>query len=352
MERELEFAKHAFDAGVEAVAVFDEELRFHHFNEPMAKVCGIPGADAVGKTFAEVFPALVDGPEEQALRRALQGDHAMHPPPFLGTKRREWLVHPLARTGRFVGAVLVARPPRAPGSRSEAEDMVCLLHAASHDLREPLRAVIAFADLLQRRAGAKLTPAEASYLERIRRGGLRMRDLVAALGDFAAARNLGQRERIDMKVLVGGMLEDMKLAVEDAGATVEVGTLPDVRANRRALGRVVKNLLSNALKFRNGDRVLVRIDAERMGDELHFRVEDDGMGFEPDAADRIFEMFVRLHPKDRFEGSGVGLALVRQVIEGHDGRVWAESTPGQGARFTFTLPATGERDTAERFVGP
>jgi len=133
-------------------------------------------------------------------------------------------------------------------------------------------------------------------------------------------------------------------ALEESGGTVEVGPLPVVRGDAGQLEQLFQNLVANALKFRRpGERPMVRVTAERRaegtaGAAWEFAVVDDGIGFEPEFAEQIFVVFQRLHTRTEFPGTGVGLAIVKKIVERHGGRVWAESTPGAGATFRFTLP--------------
>ena len=135
------------------------------------------------------------------------------------------------------------------------------------------------------------------------------------------------------------VLEDMRSAIEESGARVEVGPLPSVRADRAQFGQVLRNLLGNAIKFRDSEPPEVLVRAERKGRECVFSVRDNGIGIEMSCAERIFGMFARLHSRERFPGTGIGLATCKRIVQGHGGRIWVESEPGRGSTFFFTLPA-------------
>jgi PAS domain S-box-containing protein len=256
--------------------------------------------------------------------------------------------------GEFVGFIgscvdITDRRQAEDRTRELADDLgranrylARLLHATSHDLREPVRTVTSFADVLEQRLGDALEGRNRVYIEKIREGGQRLHELVRALTDFVQQRDRPvPREPVAVEAVVRAALDDLAVLVEEGHATVDVGPLPGAVGDRVGLRRVFQNLLENAIKFRNGDRVAIQVRGEELVDHVVYSVEDDGLGFDPDSADRIFEMFARLHPHDRFPGSGVGLALVRDIVDRHGGRIWATSTPGQGSRFSFSVPRPG-----------
>ena len=144
----------------------------------------------------------------------------------------------------------------------------------------------------------------------------------------------------DAGEVVADALRLMETSIREAGATVTVGDLPTVMADAAQLAQVFTNLVGNALKYRRQDvPPEVRISAERAGRFWRFAVEDNGIGIEAEYFDRIFEMFQRLHTHDEYEGTGIGLAVVKKIVERHGGRIRVESTPGEGSTFFFTLPA-------------
>ncbi len=156
-------------------------------------------------------------------------------------------------------------------------------------------------------------------------------------------RSTAQREAIDLDAVVTSVLDDLEVRLQDSGAAVEVGALPSLWADPAQMRVLFQNLIANALKFhRPGIPPTVRVFAEP-GDGLppvhRIVVEDEGIGFEQEHAERIFNAFHRLHGRDEYEGSGVGLAICRRIAEHHGGRIQAEGRPGQGARFIVTLPA-------------
>jgi len=252
-------------------------------------------------------------------------------------------------------------------------------HAASHDLQEPLRKILAFGDRLKASLGAELDERSADYLERMFSASRRMQQLIEEVLLYSrVSRDAIVPAPVGMAPLVRGVLNDLEIQIEEAGATVELSGLPTVLGSRVPIRYLVQNLLSNSLKFRKpGEpaRVLiswrpVALEEEAGGlpgpgtapwrrpeeagvgppavqDWGLFRVEDDGIGFDPQYADRIFGMFERLHGREAYEGTGIGLALCRRIVERHGGGIRAEGRPGSGAVIEFTLPlATDEESTS------
>ncbi len=213
----------------------------------------------------------------------------------------------------------------------------------SHDLQEPLRAITSFLQLLARRYGDGLDATGRELIEHAVDGADRMHQLIQGLLAFTRA---GQRkmqiERIDMNELVAAVLRDLSGIIDEADAQVTVGRLPMVRGDSTAIRQVMQNLVSNALKFRRpGDPVRIAIRAEPAtdGERTVFTVWDDGIGLDMEHADRVFEVFQRLHAPDRYPGTGIGLAICKRIVERHGGRIWVESAEGEGATFRFSIPA-------------
>jgi PAS domain S-box-containing protein len=215
--------------------------------------------------------------------------------------------------------------------------------AASHDLQEPLRMVVAFSQLLQKKNKDWLNPAAGPILEEVIRGALRMNDLLAALRDYMQASEGGGEalQRVDANECLNRALNALRDSIEATGAEVTRDPLPTVIAVEILLAQVFQNLIGNALKYRNADPVKVHVAAERQGNEWLFSVSDNGIGIDPFYHERIFGVFKRLH-RDEYPGAGMGLAICKGVIERLGGRIWVESQTGQGATFRFTVPVGEE----------
>jgi light-regulated signal transduction histidine kinase (bacteriophytochrome) len=224
--------------------------------------------------------------------------------------------------------------------RSNAE-LEQFAYVASHDLQEPLRKVTSFCQMLERRYAGQLDERGEQYIAFAVDGAKRMQALINDLLAFSRVGRIERpRELVDVGELVAQATSALGLAIEETGATVEVdGPLPEVYAERTLLGLVLQNLIANAVKFRTDEPPRVRVSARRDGDEWEFAVADNGIGIEPQYADRIFTIFQRLHARDAYEGTGIGLAMCRKVIEHHGGHIWLQvSENGNGSTFRFTLP--------------
>lgn len=210
---------------------------------------------------------------------------------------------------------------------------------ASHDLQEPLRKISAFASLIKRRHQGMLDPETDRSLEFLVDAAGRMRRLIDDLLSYsrAAKRTLDIRP-VSMDAVLAETLAALELLIEDAGAQIESGSLPDVEGDPTLLRLLLQNLVSNALKYRKGAGVRVNLSAERRAEDWHFTVTDDGIGFDQRFAEKIFAPFQRLHGREEYEGTGIGLAICQQAVERHGGQIWVESEPGTGSSFHFTLP--------------
>ncbi|HKE52945.1 MAG TPA: ATP-binding protein, partial [Actinomycetes bacterium] len=228
--------------------------------------------------------------------------------------------------------------------RSNAE-LEQFAYVASHDLREPLRKVASFCQLIERRYGDQLDERGRQYIEFAVDGATRMQVLI---NDLLAFSRVGRTSEgfvaVDSQQSLDRVKQLLSSPLEDTGAEVSTeGPLPIVYGDPVLVDQLLQNLLSNAIKFRrDGVPPEVRIVARRDGDMWEFTCADNGIGIESDYAERIFVIFQRLHPRDRYGGTGIGLALCKKIVEYHGGRIWLDSNgrQGTGAVFRFTLPAT------------
>jgi signal transduction histidine kinase len=225
-------------------------------------------------------------------------------------------------------------------SNSELEQFA---YVASHDLQEPLRKIASFCQALKQRYGDQLDERGEQYIDFAVDGAKRMQVLI---NDLLAFSRVGRGGRDWTPVPLEKVVEEAERAlasqIERAGGRVIVGPLPTIRGDRGQLVSLFQNLISNALKFQSAEPPQVRISARRMGPMWELSCTDNGIGVEPEYADRIFLIFQRLHSREAYEGSGIGLALCRKIVEYHDGHIWLDSEFSNGARFRFTLPAGDE----------
>lgn len=213
-------------------------------------------------------------------------------------------------------------------------------YVASHDLQEPLRMVVSYTELLAQRYAGKLDERADKYIHYASDGGRRMQRLVADLLTYS---RVGSQGKPLVPVPTGAILEQvlqgLQLRVREAAAVIDAGPLPTVLGDASQLGMVFQNLIANGIKFRGEQPPRIRIEAQANGYLWQFSVSDNGIGIDMKYAERIFQMFQRLHARDAYEGSGIGLAVVRRIVERHGGRVWVEAQPGRGSTFHFTLRA-------------
>ena len=218
------------------------------------------------------------------------------------------------------------------------EELQRFATVASHDLREPLRVVSGFAELLRRRYGDRLEGDGVQFVEAITGGVARMDEMISDLLAYArAGRQDAPREDVDVQALVEGTLAGLDVAIREAGAEVHVEALPTVTGDHRALSQLFQNLVANAIKFAGDRPPRVRIWAAEVPGAWRFSIRDNGIGIAPAEAERIFGMFTRLHSSERYPGTGVGLAVCQRIVEAHGGRIWVEEAPGGGSQFMFTI---------------
>jgi two-component system sensor histidine kinase/response regulator len=211
-------------------------------------------------------------------------------------------------------------------------------NAASHDLREPLRAVDGFMQALYEDFGETLAPEAKDYLDRSRRASQRMVGLLDALLAYARLQKPVAWITVDCNQTAEQVRADLGERIKAAGASVEIAPLPTIRADGARIYQLFLNLIGNAIKFRRPDvPPQVRISAEVRGHEATFCVADNGIGIAHEHQMLVFEAFRKLHNRSQFEGSGLGLTICQQIVEQHGGRLWVESKPEVGTKFFFTL---------------
>ncbi|MER7210848.1 ATP-binding protein [Streptosporangium sp. NPDC020072] len=219
-------------------------------------------------------------------------------------------------------------------------------YVASHDLQEPLRKVASFTQMLEQRYGDQLDDRAKQYITFAVDGAKRMQLLINDLLDFSrVGRKGGEPAPVDADVPLQAALRNLAAPIEEAGATITSDDLPTVHGNRTQLVQLFQNLIGNAVKFRSEEPPVIHIGVRRAGDMWEFSCSDNGIGIESKYTDRIFLIFQRLHGRDVYAGTGIGLALCKKIVEYHGGRIWVESEAPEhpGTTFRWTLPP-GESD--------
>lgn len=223
---------------------------------------------------------------------------------------------------------------------------------ASHDLQEPLRKIQAFGDRLQTRFADQLGEQGRDYLSRMQNSATRMRNLIDSLLSFSRVTTKAQPfAPVDLALIANEVVSDLENQIEKTGGEVELGELPTIDADPLQMRQLFQNLIGNGLKFaRPGQPPVVQVSSRLTDPEgdgeipiCELLVSDNGIGFEEVYLDRIFELFQRLHSRQEYEGTGMGLAICRKIVERHGGTITAKSAPGAGATFLITLPLRQER---------
>ncbi|HLF78623.1 MAG TPA: PAS domain S-box protein [Dehalococcoidia bacterium] len=229
------------------------------------------------------------------------------------------------------------------------EELEQFAYVASHDLQEPLRMVSNYTQLLGRRYRGKLDEDADAFIGFAVEGAQRMQQLINDLLEFSRVGSKGKEfELVDTDVSVNRVLANLQVALGESGARIERTPLPSVLADEAQLVQLLQNLIGNAIKFQGDHAPVIEIGAEAQGNRWLFWVRDNGIGIDPEYFERIFVLFQRLHSREDYAGTGIGLAVCKRIVERHGGRIWAESQPGKGTTFFFTLGAAGAEETPVR----
>jgi signal transduction histidine kinase len=277
----------------------------------------------------------------QASRRLAEGDMSARVPPVrddeLGDLARAF--NSMADSLETSSEALAERSRELERSNRELEQFASV---NSHDLQAPLATISMYAQLLEQRHPQELNGGQ-QLVEGINAATVKARTLIRDLLEYSrAGRGELLNEPVEMTDVAAEALEMLAGPIDQAAADVNVEDLPVILGDPRKLRQVFLNLIGNALKFAE-DIPVVRVSAEVQGATAIFAVTDNGIGMDPAQAERIFQPFHRLHGEDEYPGTGIGLAVCERVVEQHGGRIWAQSAPGQGSTFRFTLPVAGHR---------
>jgi len=227
---------------------------------------------------------------------------------------------------------------RTSEMESKNKELEQFAYVASHDLQEPLRTISGFVELLQKEYHRKLEGNGGKYLDYLSQASDRMKTLIKDLLDYSRIGREKEAMVLDGNGLLAEVLADVGKSIRDSGARISAGRLPSLPAYPTELKLLLQNLIINAIKFRHPDRVPeITIKASEENNHWRFIVGDNGIGIEPQFLERIFIIFQRLHSRAEYEGSGIGLAHCKKIVELHGGSIWAQSQPGQGSQFYFTI---------------
>lgn len=235
---------------------------------------------------------------------------------------------------------LKARAEELERSNKELEQFA---YVASHDLQEPLRMISSYTQLLSRRYTGKLDKDADEFIAYAVDGAVRMQQLINDLLAYSrVGTRAGEMRPVSSEAVVSKALANLQAAIMESQAVVSCDELPMVEADPVQLGQLFQNLIGNAIKFRNAEPPEIRVEVEELGESYRFSVKDNGIGIDPQYAERIFQVFQRLHTKQQYPGTGIGLAICKKIVERHGGTIVVESQPGHGAAFRFTIPKAKE----------
>lgn len=370
MERSLNRREQEFRALVEnspdAFARYDRDLKRIYVNPALEGLYGLPASDLEGETvtlinaseratasYRSILQRVFEtGKEETIYQDFSKGDEVRnHQIRLVPEFSAEGEVETVLAIGRDVTELkrlenkirkaneeletkIGERTAELERSNKALRDFASV---ASHDLKEPLRKIHFFGDLLKRKHGGQIDEEGRSHLERMINASVRMNVLIEDLLNYSRVTTKGKPfTQVDLNQLISVVLSDLEVRIEESHARVQVGDLPVIKADATQMRQVFQNLIGNALKFSNGDPV-VKIYSRAYDSHVEVFVEDNGIGFDEKKADRIFQPFQRLHGRSAYEGTGMGLAIVHRILERHNGSITARSQLGKGATFIMRL---------------
>lgn len=349
-----------------ALAMFDRNMHYLYASRRWLTAYGLGDRDLRGISHYDVFPELPEEWMEYHCRcmagETLRADADRFQRSDGRVQWIRWEIRPWYDSLGKVGGIFIFSEDMTDAKRAEEDlqktvaelersnrELQQFAHVASHDLQEPLRTVASYTQLLQKRYRGQLDEKANSYIAYVVEAAERMSSLIRDLLEYSLVMTQEQRSRpVSMESALQRAVGNLAESIRESGAEVGHDPLPEVTGDGGQLVRLFQNLLENALKYRKKDVPLrVRVSAAREGGEWIFGVHDNGIGLEPQFYDRIFRMFKRLHQREEYDGTGMGLAICRKIVERHGGRIWVESTPGEGSTFYFSVPEkAGEADAS------
>ena len=358
-ELEEEWRKHKTlsDRANHGVAVVDLDGNLDYINDYFARIHGYTAEELQGKNL-RLFHTEEQMPRVNALNRQVKEtgsynaeevwhvhrDGRVFPMLMNGVLIRDNHGEPLhiAATATDISDLKEAEGRLADTAaqlRRSNEDLQQFAYVASHDLKEPLRMVSSFLQLLQQRCGGSLDAEGEEYISFAVDGARRMKQLIDDLLAYSRVSTHGEEaESVDCEVLLERALGNLRFAIRDSGAVVTHDPLPRLEVDPSQFTQLFQNLVGNGIKFRGEAEPAIHVGAAHEDSGWRFSVTDNGIGFAPRHLQRIFDIFQRLHKREDYPGTGIGLAVSKKIVQRHGGQIWAESTPGEGATFYFTVP--------------
>ncbi|GEM_PF-1901320 len=376
LRREKERAQMYLDVAGVIIVALDREGKVTLINRKGRQVLGYQEEAVLGKEWFENFlPEAVRDKTRAVFKRLMAGEVepvAEYENPVLTRDGIERLIHwhnvvIKDEAGKIVGTLssgedITARrkaeeelKEKAEELRRSNQELERFAYVASHDLQEPLRMVSSYVGLLARRYKGKLDSDADEFINFAVDGATRMQRLINDLLTYSRVGTRGKEPvPTDSNEVLKRALTNLKVAIEEKNAEIECQPLPVVLADERQLEQLFQNLVGNALKFTRG-KPRVEVRAERVDGMWRFAVKDNGIGIDPKFSEKVFEIFQRLHTREEYPGTGIGLAVCKKIVERHGGKIWFESEVGKGTTFFFTLPpaeiAANKPETSVRAQG-
>ena len=356
-EEKIQSLANAVESSNDAIITQSLDSIIASWNKGAEHIYGYSAEEVVGKDVSILEPVNLKGEIKQLIEKTRHEERIQHYE-TLRLKKDGTIINtsvtlsPIFDTsGKFVAISCIARDIT---ERKKAEENLRLkleelarsnaeleqfAYVSSHDLQEPLRMISSYLQLLQRRYQGKLDEKADKYIHFAVDGASRMQNLINDLLEFSrVTTKAGETEPIDSEFILNQVLSSLELYIKENKAKVSHDPLPEVIVDSSQLAQVFQNLIANGIKFHSEEAPKIHISADKKAGEWAFSVRDNGIGIDYQYSEKIFEVFKRLHKKEEYPGTGIGLAICKKIIERHGGRIWVESELGKGSTFYFTLP--------------
>jgi PAS domain S-box-containing protein len=344
------------------IVVWGPNFRITRFNRAFERLTGRNAGEVIDQPLDTLFSPETRDASMELIHRTMGGERwEVVEIPIVGGDGRVrtvlWNSAPIyGKDGRTIVSIIAQgqditgikeheakRELVAEELKRSNQELEQFAYVASHDLREPLRMVTSFSQLLAQRYTGKLDSDADEFIEFIVDGADRMANLIEDLLEFSRVAHGRPFERVDIATVIAKVENNLGVPISDRGAKISYDALPSVICDRTQMIQLFQNLVANAVKFCPPERTpIIGIGAAREEDAWTFSVRDNGIGIDPEFSEKIFVIFQRLHSRDKYPGTGIGLAICRRIVERHGGRIWVESSGGEGSTFYFTIPDAKE----------
>jgi PAS domain S-box-containing protein len=349
-----------FDNMPELLAYIDDEGVIQTVNPAMAEAYGMEESELVGQNLYDLHPEDIAEKRVQAGREALETGEPTRIEDSVGGRHFAQI---------YVPADIPGEPPLFQVSARDVTDRIQaqeklettvdkleesnerleqFAYIASHDLKEPLRMVTSYVQLLESRYGQELDEDAREFMDFAVDGAKRMQAMIDGLLEYSRVDTDGDpMEETELDAVLANVRDDLAVKIGDADAEVSADPLPTIVADRNQIRMLLQNLIANAIKYSGDDPPRVHVSAAQRGDDWVIAVEDDGIGIPESEQDDVFEVFNRVHERGEESGTGIGLAVCRKIVERHGGDIWVESTEGEGSTFFASLPTVADSPGAD-----